>query len=742
MSINDENMEIQLGFLEEMAELLFDAEKDLLALEETPGNIDLVSRLFRNIHTIKGGAGMVGLDDLANFTHDAENLLDEVRKSKIPLTAKIATVLLQSLDCLKDFMQAAYGNPLQNTDLIAATHQAILEALGKKPAEQVAPAPKAPETPAIPAAPAPALEAPSAAPVSTADAASPSEEGTAEPVEMRSKIYLIQFLTQLDRLPSEQELASLSTELVALGELVSISHEKSIPDESERLAGAIHLWRSFQLTTTAEIETVLALFSQWDGIHEVRIEDLNFLPDAPENQAEIDAKVAGDSVAALPASSLRSEPFETPSPTPSQPVSSAGNETSLAPAGRKPTKGEEKVETQASQKLTSIRVDINKLDRLVNLVGELITIGARLDSFKSIVERRDRALADSLVGILDDSSRSLRELQDQAMTIRMVPIGGAFDPMTRLVRDYCMQSGKKAKLTIIGKETEVDKKVSEQISGPLKHLIRNSLDHGLEFPADREAAGKEPEGEIILNTYNKNGLIVIEVTDNGKGIDTDAVVRSAKAKGLVSQDREFSEREALELIFMPAVSSAEKVTEISGRGVGMDVVKRDIEELRGTVEVSTERGVGTTITVRIPMTLSIVDGLLVEIGGHNYVIPLSFVEECVELATSAAAGSNFLDIRNDLVPFMRLRELFGIEGPPPDYEKVVIVSTADRRVGLVVDRLVGDHQTVIKSLSRLHKDVQCFSGATILGDGSVVLILDVVRLIEAGQIREEHLRVA
>ena len=732
MSANDENMEIRLGFLEEMAELLFDAEKDLLALEENPGNIDLVSRLFRNIHTIKGGAGMVALDDLANFTHDAENLLDEVRKSKIPLTAHVATTLLQSLDCLKDFMQAGYGNPINDPELIETTHDAILKILGKKPSEHAEPAKQV-------AAP---VEA--AAPQTQAEPATPIaiDEKTGTSETLRSKIFLIQFLAQLDKLPSDTEVADLISGLSELGELVTISHEKSLPDDSERLAGAIHLWRSFQLTTTAESETVLKLFSKWEGVHDVRLEDLNFLPDAPENQAEIDENVAGDSVAALPPSALRSEVSVPAASAVSQSSSSAPPASTRAGAGSKQTKGEEKVDTQASQKLSSIRVDINKLDRLVNLVGELITIGARLDSFKSIVERRDRALADSLIGILDDSSRSLRELQDQAMTIRMVPIGGAFDPMTRLVRDYCQQSGKKAKLTIIGKETEVDKKVSEQISGPLKHLIRNCLDHGLEFPADREAAGKDPEGEIILNTYNKNGLIVIEVTDNGKGIDTEAVVRAAKSKGLVSADREFSEREALELIFMPAVSSAEKVTEISGRGVGMDVVKRDIEELRGTVEVSTERGAGTTITVRIPMTLSIVDGLLVEIGGHNYVIPLSFVEECVELATSAKEGSNFLDIRNDLVPFMRLRELFGNEGPPPDYEKVVIVSTADRRVGLVVDRLVGDHQTVIKSLSRLHKDVQCFSGATILGDGSVVLILDVVRLIEAGQIREEHLRVA
>src|SRR5262249_41162074 len=262
-----------------------------------------------------------------------------------------------------------------------------------------------------------------------------------------------------------------------------------------------------------------------------------------------------------------------------------------------------------------------------------------------------------------------------------------------------------------------DKKVAEQISAPLKHLVRNALDHGIEMPAARVAKGKPPEGEVTLAAYHQYGLIVIEVRDDGNGIDLEKVVQAARRKGLIDPSREQSEREALELIFMPSVSTATTVTEVSGRGVGMDVVKRDIEGLRGKVDIATEPGKGTTITVRIPQTLSIVECLLVSVGASRYSIPLTSVEECVELTPSAVsrAHSDFLDLRDDLVPFLRLRDLFDVPGEPPPYEKIVIVSTGDRRVGLVVDRLLGNSQTVIKPMSRLHHGVRNFLGTTILG---------------------------
>jgi two-component system chemotaxis sensor kinase CheA len=382
------------------------------------------------------------------------------------------------------------------------------------------------------------------------------------------------------------------------------------------------------------------------------------------------------------------------------------------------------------------------LDLLVNLVGELITISARLESFQDLVNLQDRALGERMMGILDDCTRSLRHLQNQAMTIRMVPIGGAFDPLGRLVRDYCQSSGKRIRLTTHGRDTEVDKKVSEQISGPLKHLIRNALDHGIESPEQRIAAGKSPEGEVTINAYNQYGLIVIEVSDDGNGIDVERIVQVAKQRGFMDPAKEPTEREALDLIFMPSLSSATEVTEISGRGVGMDVVKREIEELRGVIDVATRRGFGTTISVRMPITLLLVEGLLVEVAGNMYVIPLSYVEECVELANTDNRPSNFMDIREELVPFIRLRSIFNFVTDPQENEKVVIVAAGERRIGLVVDSLHGNHQSVIKGMSRLHKDATCFMGATIMADGGVVLILDVPRLLDVGHAREAAQRAA
>ena len=519
-----------------------------------------------------------------------------------------------------------------------------------------------------------------------------------------------------------------------LGKLITVSHEQSLPSDDRRQSDTFYLWRSFHLVTAANRAAIAAALADWSTLHSVTIDQLNDPPASPADQARLDAAVdgvsqdvIGDRVA---------------------PVSAPGNGAELPPAvPAEPTllhagAVSNRPDVQAVQKLSSIRVDIGKLDKLVNLVGGLITVEARLESFEDAIETRDPELAEELLSILDDSSRILRELQDQAMNVRMVPIGGAFDSLHRMVRDYCKDTGKQARLIVTGQDTEVDKKVSEQISAPLKHIIRNALDHGIEAPAERIAQGKSADGQITLAAYHQYGLIVIQVQDDGKGIDVDAVTQSARRKGIIDGSRELSEREALQLIFAPSVSTATVVTEVSGRGVGMDVVMRDIEALRGKVDVATEPRIGTTITLSIPQTLSIVECLVVSVGPNRYSIPLSSVEECVELAPQPAFanGSDVLDLRGDLVPFLRLRELFDVPGAPPPYEKVVIVSTSQRRAGLVVDSLLGNNQTVIKPMSPLHRDVRSFLGATILGDGEVVLVLDVIRLIDYGQSRQDRLR--
>ncbi|MBF0154940.1 MAG: chemotaxis protein CheA [Magnetococcales bacterium] len=707
--MSDANMQsIQSLFLEEMGELLQELETDLLSLENFPGDRALVDRLFRNLHTIKGGAGMAGLEALSHYTHDVETMLDEVRKGHLALSSTLVSLLLEALDCLKNLMAELLGEGSLDRQRLEESRARIIEAVAGHGAV-VATGQEQPPSPLLPEIREQPIPAAGSASAPGAPVAAPP------PVGKELQTYIIQIHVQPGAMPSPSELAGVAAALEHLGKVRLVSHDHSLPPVEKRQEGAFYLWRSAHLVTEEALAQVMAALGDWPDRHRVVVDPLDLLPEAPEDQARIDAAVIGTPLVTAP-----------PSPLP-RPLSEANA-----------------IDIQTVQRLSSIRVDTGKLDKLVNLVGELITVEARLDSFQAFMEERDAELAEKLLEILDDSSRTLRELQDQAMTIRMVPIGSAFDPMQRLVRDYCRDTGKQVRLTIVGQETEVDKKVSEQISGPLKHLIRNALDHGIEPPAERAAQGKPPEGRIMLSAFHQYGLIVIEVADDGRGIDVERVIQAARHKGIIDGSRDLTEREGLELIFAPAVSTAEGVTELSGRGVGMDVVKRDIEALRGTVDICSTRGQGTTITVRIPMTLSIVDGLLVCVGEFRYIIPLSSVEECVELIVSStsAEGSSFLDIRGELVPFLRLRDLFNMSDAPPPFEKVVIVSSGEQRVGLVVDHLLGDHQTVIKPLSPLHRNVHSFLGATILGDGGVVLILDVLHLIEFGQSREERLRAA
>jgi len=709
--VNDDPKELKAVFLEEAGELVRDIERDLLELENTPDNRTLVDRLFRHLHTIKGGAGMSGMEELARYAHAVEGMLDEVRKGSLTQSSALVSLLLEALDCIKGFMAEAMGGGALDRRAVDESHRKNLEFMGRSPEPALAPA-------------------------------TPAQAAAVEAAAARAEIpFIIQVYTQPDFFPPPSELAAVRGSLARLGELITISHEHSLPPEDRRQGDKFYLWRSFHLVTAAGEAAISSALADWTARHRVTIDLVNSPPARPTKQEKIDAAVDGVSQdivgnAAVPAAPPRSQLAEQALPV-APPVSPPSE--SAAPRAHSATG---KPDSQVVKMLSSVRVDVGKLDKLVNLVGGLITVEARMESFKNSVEARDPQLAEELLSILDDSSRILRELQDQAMNIRMVPVGGAFDPLQRLVRDYCKDTGKRARLIVTGQDTEVDKKVSEQISAPLKHLIRNALDHGIEMPAAREAKGKAPEGQITLAAYLQFGLIVIEVRDDGNGIDVEKVIQSARRKGVIDASRELSEREGLELIFVPSVSTATTVTEVSGRGVGMDVIKRDIEALRGKVDIASKPGKGTTITVRIPQTLSIVECLLVSVGANRYSIPLSSVEECVELVPGAGAKahSDFLDLRDDLVPYLRLRDLFGVPGNPPPYEKIVIVSTGDRRVGLVVDQLLGDNQTVITPMSRLHRGVHTFQGATILGDGSVVLVLDVLRLIEFGQSREEQLR--
>ena len=394
---------------------------------------------------------------------------------------------------------------------------------------------------------------------------------------------------------------------------------------------------------------------------------------------------------------------------------------------------------KAARQGESVRVPAERLDELMDRVGELVIAQSRLKQVAAA------SIDPNLRGVSEEIERLAAELRDTMMVVRMVPVSQLFNRFRRLIHDLSRDTGKVIELVTEGETTELDKTVIERLADPLVHMIRNAADHGLETPEQRQAAGKPAAGRITLSARQSGAEVLISIADDGRGIDRARVRAKAEENGLIAADAVLSDNELLQLIFHPGFSTAQAITNLSGRGVGMDVVKRTIEGLRGAMEMTSEPGQGSVITLRIPLTLAIIDGLLVRVSGDRYVIPLAAVEECVELSLEQdlrSSGRQLINLRGQLAPFIRLRELFATGAQPDPHQKVVIVSTGQERVGLVVDQILGDHQTVIKSLSSLHADVETFSGATILGDGGVALILDVSHLVAAGQRQDAQMRAA
>ncbi|MDR3527119.1 MAG: chemotaxis protein CheA [Rhizomicrobium sp.] len=387
----------------------------------------------------------------------------------------------------------------------------------------------------------------------------------------------------------------------------------------------------------------------------------------------------------------------------------------------------------------TVRVPAERLDELMNRVGELVIAQSRL---KQVCASHSDV---NLHSVSEEIERLAAELRDTMMSVRMVPISQLFGRFRRLIHDLARDTGKTIEFQTFGETTELDKTVIERLADPLIHLIRNAADHGLEGPEERRKAGKPDSGHVSLSARQAGAEVIISVSDDGRGVDYARVRAKAEQNGLIEKGATLSDNDVLQLLFHAGFSTAQTVTNISGRGVGMDVVKRTIEGLRGTIDIKSTQGAGSEVALRIPLTLAIIDGLLVRVGQGRYVIPLSSVEECVELTTELdqrSRGHCFLTLREQLVPFIRLRNLFATNTTPDRYQKVVVVSTGSERVGLVVDQILGDHQTVIKPLSRFHAEIETFSGATILGDGGVALILDVPHLVAAGQQQEDRLRAA
>ena len=682
-------------FRQEARELLDQLEAGLLDLEQDPSNDDLINSTFRALHTIKGSGAMFGFTAVAEFVHEFETAFDRVRKGQSKANTALIGVALDA----KDHIHLLIENPdapVEGGDEILTHLRAIVDGAAVGGPAEAAP------TPAAVAAPAPAV----------VEAAKPADTG--------AKRWRLTFYLPSDALVYGTNPELLLKELAGIGPTNVLALTDRIPDLDIIDPEVSYLGWQVDITVeddpTAAIDDVF-LFLR-DNM-ELTLTPLGGEAAAPVVEAPapfVEVAVAAP-VAPAPSDDAMPEAPFVPEPV-----------VAKAPPARK-AKGAEKAEAEKPA-ATSLRVPAERLDELMDRVGELVIAQARLSQIAN--SSSDTALKT----IAEELERLSSGLRDTTMGIRMVPIGTIFSRFRRLVHDLSGELGKQIEFITTGEETELDKTVIERLADPLVHLIRNSVDHGLESAEKRVAAGKSPKGTVRLSAVYSGAEVAISVIDDGAGLNHERIRAKAEENGLITPETKLTEQELNHLIFAPGFSTAKEVTALSGRGVGMDVVKRTIDGLRGTIDVSTTPGKGSVFTLRLPLTLAIIDGMLVRVGDGRYTIPLAAVEECVELPAgleASAKGRNFLDIRGSLVPYLRLREVFGLKGQGDEHEKVVIVSSGEGRVGLVVDQIIGNNQTVIKQLSKLHSGIKSFSGATILGDGTVALILDTAHLVASGQ---------
>jgi two-component system chemotaxis sensor kinase CheA len=650
------------SFQEEAREILVDLEAALLELNENSSDMELVGRVFRALHTIKGSGAMFGFDDLAAFTHNLETAFDEVRNGRLAITPEMIDLTLAALDQIRAMVEedaeTPTANPAARAKILAKVKQ-----LAGEPSEKSSDQPAGEKT---------------AATTSSPEAKSGQE-----------REWHIRFAPGPEMMRNGANPLLLLRELGQLGGLSIKASMEAVPPLNELNPERCYVsW-----------EMVLATAAGQDALRDVFI----FVEDTCE---------------------LVIEPASEPVENVAQSAANENDTTAKALEEKRTPSGGRRTYDKHDN-ATSLRVPAAKLDQLVDLVGELVTVQARLSELSA---RRDDS---EVTAVSEEIERLTSSLRDNSMNIRMLPIRATFEKFRRLVHDLARELDKDVELTIEGAETELDKTVIDQLSEPLMHLIRNSMDHGIETAQLRAERGKRPTANIHLSARHAGASVLIGVADDGGGIDAEAVRQRAVERGLIAADAQLTESETFNLLFQPGFSTAKQVTDISGRGVGMDVVRKSIENLRGTVEVTSKPGEGTTVTLRLPLTLAIIDGLLVSVANAYFVLPVGSVLECIELThkdIEKANGKHLVDVRGELIPYIRLREQFNIHTELPEIEQIMIVETSAGRYGFVVDQVLGDHQTVIKNLGRFYRHVQEVSGATILGNGMVALILDVERL--------------
>ncbi|TQV64790.1 MAG: chemotaxis protein CheA [Halothiobacillaceae bacterium] len=752
-------------FFEECFEMLQQMEGDLLALDggDTSGMAERIGSIFRVAHSIKGGAGTFGFSRITEYTHKLEALLDAMRDGSRQMTPEAVRVLLETVDVLRDMLAAERDGTTANADEIERTLTIIRQMLnGESIAEPVS-APAQPaavlaeDLPGEPEAVEAAMPDDAFEPVV---AAPPFEES---PLEDPPGWHVV-FRPGDDIAGQGSDPLRILRELAQLGPVQTRVLDDDLPPVHSINPRRNYLGWAIALRADVPRDQVEDVFAWVMDQAEVSIEPLGA---GVEPAPEADASVWGES----PAEFVSAEP--TPVPTPparvgpdevvrpgdvspqavAAPAQPAAKPTPAAPA---PAPASASAPAQAPTVHAvparaaaaapggdaggSIRVGIDKVDAIIDLVGELVITQSMLGQFSEEVERDgfEVSMLQRLKDGLSQLERNTRELQENVMRIRMLPISVAFNRFPRLVHDLSRQLGKQIELKISGENTELDKTVLEKIGDPLVHLVRNALDHGLEPVDERRAAGKPDTGTLRLNAYHKGGNIIIEIGEDGRGINKARVLAKAREKGLVGADEQLSDDRIHELIFAPGFSTAEQVTDISGRGVGMDVVKRNIHALGGGLEIRSAEGKGTTFVIRLPLTLSIMDSQLVVVGEQTYILPLMSIVESLQIApdflSRVAGRAEVYKLREDYIPVIRLNRIFNIPARAVNERPLLVVIEGDgQKVGLMIDDLLGQQQVVIKSLETNFRRIEGLSGSTILGDGTVALILDIGGLFQMGR---------
>lgn len=667
-------------FFEESLEGLDVMEAELLNLQ--PGNADseTINTIFRAAHSIKGGSGTFGFVSVSDFTHVLETLLDQIRDGQRQLTQQHVDLLLQSVDCVRAMIASLQSEQEPDLSIANALKQQFEAILASSESA---------------AASAPVVE-------------------TVAAQEDQCRFWQITFKPQVHLFRTGNEPLFMFRELADLGTVSVRADVSSVPAFSELFVEDCHLSWIIQLQGNVSEQQIKTVFEWVEDDADIQIEEIGGLfADDP-----------------APAPAVNSAPVvEVTAPVVVEKAS----------AEKAPAKVEPEAKSKANAENTSIRVGIDKVDSLINMVGELVITQAMLSQLGEgeLTESKLASLREGLAQL----AHNTRDLQESVMRIRMLPISFVFSRFPRLVRDISQKLGKKVELKLIGENTELDKTVMEKISDPMVHLIRNSLDHGLETPEERVTWGKDETGTVTLNAFHQGGNIIIEIIDDGRGLNTEKIRSKAIANGLIKETDDLSDAEINDLIFKPGFSTADQISDISGRGVGMDVVKRNIHALNGSIEVESEPHVGTTFTIRLPLTLAILDGQLVTVGGHIYIIPLINIIESLQVDLSkvncVGGGIEVLRLRDEYVPIIRLYQVFSHQNAVEELDKglLVIVEADNEKVGVLVDDLLAQQQVVIKSLEQNYQRVEGISGATILGDGRVSLIIDISGIVKQAGLR-------